>query len=178
MALDLEVAGRVIPLDAPAQETAAERPLVRLRDSHHTVARLLAHGLQPNQVSAQTGYSPSRLSVLQRDPSFAELVSFYRTSRDETARDVEAQMLLVARDAMQAWHERVLDTPDLIEPAELREGAKVFFDRAGYAPVQRSVNRNLNLNIAQRLDQRAVPATSEVVIANGSTPTPGSEEDQ
>lgn len=154
MALDLEIAGAVTVLDGPEDASSEARPLARLRDSHHQVARLLAHGLRPEQVSAQTGYSPSRLSTLQADTSFQELVSFYRTSRDEVRADVEAQMLLVARDAMQAWHERILDGEPL-DPQELREGAKVFFDRAGYAPVQRSVNKNLNLNIAQRLDARA-----------------------
>jgi hypothetical protein len=160
VALDLEVAGTVYELTEPAEEAAKERPLVRLRDSHHTVARLFAHGLRPEEVSGQTGYSPSRLSTLQRDPSFQELVTFYRMDAREAKQDVEMQMLLVAKDAMQAYHERVLDTPDLLEAAELREGAKVFFDRAGFSPVQRSVNKNLNLNIAQRLDARQAQAAS------------------
>jgi hypothetical protein len=93
VALDLEVAGTVYELTEPAEEAAKERPLVRLRDSHHTVARLFAHGLRPEEVSGQTGYSPSRLSTLQRDPSFQELVTFYRMDAREAKQDVEMQML-------------------------------------------------------------------------------------
>lgn len=154
MALGLEIAGVVRELAEPADVAAKPmRPLVRLRDSHHQVARLLARGLTPQEVSLQTGYAISRLSVLQGDPSFKELMAFYRQNAQEAALSVEAQLLLVAKDAMQAFHERILDAPEEMASQTILDGAKTFLDRAGYAPVQRSINKNLNLSIAKRYDE-------------------------
>jgi hypothetical protein len=170
MALDLEIAGEVTVLDAPSAERAEARPLVRLRDSHHAVARLIAHGLRPYEVSAQTGYSLSRLSALRADPSFQELVTFYAASGAEVRADMQALMEGYSRDALQAWHEKLLDHPEDLDAAELREFAKMTADRAGYAPVQRSVNKNLNLNIAQRLDARRLEP--QETLSNTPAPAP------
>ena len=71
MALDLEIAGPVRELAEGERGVNVAPMLKRLRDSHHAVARLLAHGLTPFQVSLQTGYSPSRISTLQADPNFS-----------------------------------------------------------------------------------------------------------
>jgi hypothetical protein len=93
------------------------------------------------QVSLQTGYAPSRISVLQRDPMFQELMEFYRRDADVAAQEVEAQMLLVGKDVLQEMHERVLDGED-IPLAVLNDVFKTVMDRAGFAPVQRSINKN------------------------------------
>lgn len=154
MALDLEIVGAVRDL-RPDDETAAARPreLTRLRDSHHQVARLIAAGLRTEEVSRISGYSPSRLAWLQnQDPAFKELVAFYRLDREETQMNVEARLLGVALDAVQTFHERMLDEPETISPATVLEAAKVLLDRAGYAPVTKSVNKNLNLNIGAKFD--------------------------
>src|SRR5262245_34162476 len=59
------------------------RPISKLRDSHHALARALAAGMKPGEASLITGYSLSRISVLQADPTFRELLEFYRSSTDE-----------------------------------------------------------------------------------------------
>lgn len=154
MALDLEIVGAVRDL-RPDDDSPAARPrqLTRLRDSHHQVARLIAAGLQTQEVSRITGYSISRLSWLQQqDPAFKELVEFYRQDRREEQMTIESRLLGVALDAVQTFHERMLDDPDSLAPATVLEAAKVLLDRAGYAPVTKSVNKNLNLNIGARLD--------------------------
>jgi hypothetical protein len=68
MALDLEIAGEIRELtDAELAEIAPARPpvLKRLRDSHHAVARALASGLPPQQVSSSRGI-PSPASPSSR----------------------------------------------------------------------------------------------------------------
>lgn len=161
MGLDLEIIGAVRDLDA---EERPERPKVvlkKVKDSHHAVAKLYARGLTDAQVSLQTGYSLPRLSVLKRDPSFAELLKAYHRDDDQVAMDVEAYFLMVGRDALQALHERIMDDDEEAIPEEvLRKTAVDLFDRAGYAPIQRSINKNLNMNIGDRLDAaraRALP---------------------
>lgn len=157
MALDLEIAGAVRELTAgEASSTARPRELTRLRDSHHQVAKLIAAGLRTQDVSRMTGYSISRLSWLQsQDPSFKELVEFYRQDRRDVEVDVEARLRTVALDAVQHFHETMLENPDAITPALALEASKVFLDRSGYAPVTKSVNKNLNLNIGARFDKAA-----------------------
>lgn len=155
MGLDLEIAGAVRELE-PGEASKAARPreLARLRDSHHQVARLLAEGMRPQDVSRMTGYAISRLSWLQnQDPAFMELVEFYRQDRRDNQLEVESRFLGVAMDALQAFHERILDEPETVAAQTLLEGVKALADRAGYAPVTRSVNKNLNLNIGAKYDR-------------------------
>jgi hypothetical protein len=152
MKLDLEIAGAVRDL-APHEE--ADRRVItpaRLRDSHHAVAKLLAKGLRPLEVAMQTGYALSRISVLQMDPAFKELIEFYRRDEDAVSAELEAQFELVARDVKAVIHDRVLDEPDNIPTSQLMELFKTFADRAGYAPISRSINKNVNLNYGERLD--------------------------
>lgn len=60
------------------EELGVQAPmLVRLKHRHHSLARALAEGLKPSEAAAVTGYAISRVSILQNDPAFAELVSFY-----------------------------------------------------------------------------------------------------
>jgi hypothetical protein len=156
MALDLEIAGVVRELsegEAALPVPARPRELVRLRDSHHQVARLFAAGLRPGAISAQTGYALSRLSILQNDPAFIELVEFYKTDARDVSREVEGIFLNVTLDSVQELHDRVLDRPEEIADETLINAIKVLADRAGYAPVQRSVNKNLNAKV--RKDEAA-----------------------
>lgn len=151
MGLDLEIAGAVRDL---VEGEIGERPRVslkRLRDSHHAVAKMLARGLTEAQVSLQTGYALSRISVLKNDPSFTELMEFYRHDQDSVSESIEDKMMLMLRDFMQATHEELLDDEEIPFPQKL-EALKLLADRAGFAPIQRSINKNVNLNIGERLD--------------------------
>lgn len=152
--LDVEIVGEVRSLTA--EETVVKVPaltLKSLRDSHQTAARLLARGLTPLQVSLQTGYSSAYLSNLQRDPTFIELMEHYRRDADAEGAAFEERMLLVSRDYLQAIHEDLLEHPEEITTATKAEVFKLLADRAGFAPVTRSVNKNINLNVGARLDE-------------------------
>jgi hypothetical protein len=53
-------------------------PLIqRLRATHHRQAQLLAQGKSVGEVAAIVGCTPQRLTQLQADPTFAELVTYY-----------------------------------------------------------------------------------------------------
>jgi hypothetical protein len=154
MALDLEIAGAVRELSPDEGEVTNHLPpLKRLRDSHHAVAKLVARGMSNMQVSLQTGYHPARVSQLQNDPTFKELVAFYRKDGDTVAQEMEAMFLAVGRDFMQEHLERLHDTPEDFSPAELREAVRLYVDRAGFAPIQRSINKSVTRHIGERLDE-------------------------
>lgn len=127
--------------------------IARLRESHHAVARLIAKGLRVAEVSSQTGYSISRLSILQNDPSFIELVAFYREDSERVSKEMEAQFLLVGLDFMQELHERLLDSPNELSDAMILEAAKQFLDRAGFSPINRSISKSMVMNYGDRLDR-------------------------
>lgn len=149
----LDLTGPIREVDIDEVIPSARPPAVgKLRDSHHAVARLTAQGLRPAEISLQTGYSTSRLSVLFDDPTFMELVAFYREDAQRVAQEMEAQFLLVGKDFMQELHSRLLDGADLSDALVL-EAAKQFLDRAGFSPVNRSVTKSMVLNIGTRMDK-------------------------
>ena len=152
--LDLELCGVVREVAAGEVVPKGSAPAVsRLRDSHHALARLLARGLNETEAAHITGYALSRISSLKRDPLFAELVEAYRYEHRDNARDLEALWLGIATDYGQHIHEELLDSPESVPVSVALDVFKAFADRAGMAPVTRSVNKNLNLNIGDRLDR-------------------------
>src|SRR5882762_1143388 len=58
------------------------------RDSYHAVARLIAAGLNDQEVALDTGYSVGRIVQLKADPSMQACVEAYRNSDDESFRRV------------------------------------------------------------------------------------------
>ena len=150
-----------------------------LKDSHHAVAKLLACGIRPGEVAERTGYSRVRISILQADPSFQELVQHYRT--------VDAAAFIEARDEYwdNATSVRVktarMIADQLDEADEAGESIPLnrllaihdsFADRTGYG--KRSTQVNINVDFAAKLDQaikkaRDVksPLTIEGKVVNG-----------
>lgn len=154
MALDLEVAGVVSELTAEDRPPTYDKTVVkRLRDSHHALARAIASGMGIQAASAATGYSPSRISMLQADPAFRELLDHYRRTKAEAVIDVEARFLYAGLDSLQSYMEQLEDDPESIPVALRVEAAKVFSAIAGYAAVSRSINKNYNMGIGDRLDR-------------------------
>lgn len=152
--LDLEVAGAVRELGDGDQVPAAQPHRVkRLYDSHHGLAKAVARGLSAIEASAATGYSIGRIATLKEDPCFQELVAFYRADNEKVARDVEALFLNVGYDALQLLHEELQDCPAEFAPSLKLELVKAMFDRAGFSPIARTLNKNYNVHIGDRLDQ-------------------------
>lgn len=140
--------------------------LRRLRQSHHKVARLLADGLEPAEVALVSGYSLSRVYVLSTDPSFKELVSFYKENKDKEYEDFHARLAMLATDATQELHARLDEEPDKMSNEFLADLVKTLADRTGHAPVSKSVTTNVNVHLADRLArgrQRAAEFTGQAV---------------
>jgi hypothetical protein len=153
MTLDLEVAGTVRELtedERPPPSTVSH--VQKLRESHHALARALARGQTPIQASQATGYRVSRIYLLLRDPTFMDLVTYYKTDDEEARADIEARFAGMTADFMQELHDRLLDDPESLKPELLHDVIKTFADRAGYAPVSRSKNLNINYSYGDRLD--------------------------
>lgn len=78
--------------------------VMRFRDSHHRVARLLAFGMSVTEVAEATGYSMNRVMQLKQVPAFQQLMSDYRTNvvDDEFRKTVKDYNTLVLDDQFKA----------------------------------------------------------------------------
>lgn len=167
--LSVEVIGEVeeadlLRLDAPRPTGQAVR-IKEFRDRHHSVARLLASGHAPWEVAAITGYDKSRVSILQADPAFQELLAHYRDCDHARTADLGAMVKDVAATAVSRLADR-LESDELIEFADLSKAAKDLLDRAGHGP-KSTKDVNINVGLADRIEQarqRALAAKAPPMI--------------
>src|ERR1700742_1249618 len=72
------------PGDLTTLTTTKRAPVVlRLRESHHMLARMFAAGLRQKEIVERTGYSASRISTLYADPAMKELIASYAAKLTE-----------------------------------------------------------------------------------------------
>lgn len=146
--LELELLGRANPselLEETALSTQQAPTIKRLKQIHHELARLLASGLSPAEVAASTGYSASRISILQRDPSFKGLMDHYKTQRDEVFVDVHKRMATLGIDAADELQERLETNPESFSVGQLTELMKATLDRGGFSPVQKTQSVSMSV---------------------------------
>jgi hypothetical protein len=125
----------------------------RLTDMHRSIARLVAQGEAGYAIAMTTGYSESRISILKSDPAFQELVARFREEVDEVRAtsfvDTQAKLVALTNDTIEAMHDRVLDEDLPIR--DLTDIAKFAADRSGFGPASKSLNANLNIDLADQL---------------------------
>ena len=181
-ALELEILGPIEPQDLIAREegglpTSEVPTIAKLRGIHHEIAQLLAQGLSETEVSAITSYSLSRISILKRDPSFKDLVTFYQKQKTEQFADVQKRLATLSLDAIGEIQERLAEKPDSISTSQLIELSKVTLDRAGYSPVAKSQNISVSMSAeelrelrqaANRGDVEVVPSFDKLEVKDGS----------
>jgi hypothetical protein len=101
-----------------------------LRNQHHALARLLAEGRNGVECSEITGYSPSRISILQGDPTFADLVQYYRGQVSERYLNVHERLAAIGVTCLEELQERLEVNPNEFTVRELREIMESTFDRS------------------------------------------------
>lgn len=126
--------------------------LKRLSDRHHALARCLATGLSVSDACAITGYTPSRVSIIKDDPSFQELIAFYRGGSAELVQDLGAKLLSNAKEAAQVLQERLEDEPEAFNVDALLDIQKLGADRTGFGPQSRTTSVHVHMNLADRLE--------------------------
>lgn len=124
----------------------------RLGDRHHSLARLLAGGTTMMAAAAITGYNISRISILKGDPTFQELVEFYRGQQDEIYFDMHQQLAGLSADALQELRDRLEDKPEEFSSSMLLEIMTKTADRSGHGPSSEQ-KVNVNFGIADRLEK-------------------------
>lgn len=140
---DLTVNDLMTLNEPPAQQSNSIR---RVRASHHRVAQMLAAGARPAEVHVKTGYSRSRISVLQADPAFQELVEHYKQMVQEVYVDQVERMGLVLSDALEELHERIVENPETLTANNLIETIKTVADRTGHGATSKQEHSHIHLS--------------------------------
>jgi len=121
----------------PQTQHSSAPAVKRLRASHHSLARMLAEGHKPQMCSAVTGYSPSRISILQGDPAFADLVAYYATQVAEVFIDTQKRLAELGTDAIEELQERLDIAPEDFTKKDLMSLVELTMDRS-VAPSKRA----------------------------------------
>lgn len=132
-----------VPFGGIESET---RPLLRIRNAHHSMARLIAEGRKDVEIAAITGYSPSRISVLKHDPAFKELVAYYAGQVGEVFLNVHERLASVSMGAVEELQERLEEKPEGFANRELMELAELGLDRTGFGP-KSTVQQNVAIGL-------------------------------
>lgn len=124
----------------------------RLTDRHHGLARLLASGVPPGEAGAIMGYEGPRVSVLQSDPAFQELVALYRERVDEAFVSTMDQLSGMNRDVILELRERLESDPAKFTNNELRQLLETSLDRTGYGPTHKQ-ETTVTISLSEKLEQ-------------------------
>ncbi len=135
MPLSMEFERELGPSDVPLileppPQGAFTPPLARIRNSHHMLARLLAEGKSGQEASLVTGYAPSRISILQNDPAFSELVVYYKGQVEAKYLDVHERLAMLGLSTLDELQARLEEDPDSFKNRELMELAEFALDRS------------------------------------------------
>jgi hypothetical protein len=152
-------------------------PVLKIRNTHHALARLLAEGRKQVEVSAITGYSPSYISTIQHDPAFKNLVSYYRGQVEEQFTSVHERLAALSMLSAEELQARLTENPEEFTIRELNDLLTLAADRTGFGPQSRNVNVNVNVDFASRLESARRRAgigasDSSSVAPNGPQPGP------
>lgn len=133
------------------QEEKGSKPpaLKRLSERHHALARCLASGMEPGDAAITCGYVLSRVSILQSDPAFQELLAFYRQDVTSKYLDMHGVLAGLSLDAATELRERLeaemQAEEKTISIGQLVELTKLGADRTGFGPQSSQVNVNVDL---------------------------------
>lgn len=147
----------------------------RLTERHHALARNLASGMQVSDAATFCGYTISRVSILQDDPAFKELLAFYREDAQRPYRDLHNRLSGLALDAAEELSNRLEEEPEKVTIGQLVELTKMGADRTGHGPSSTSLN--VNVDLAGRLEAaRKRVAMRKLTVIEGGV-TNGDEDD-
>ena len=157
-------------LAAPAPQTR----LQRISERHHGLARALAAGMGPGEAAAVMRYTRERVTSLQQDPAFRELVEFYRSKVDDAFDAVHEHLAGMTMEALQELRQRLESEPEQFSNKELRELLTAGLDRTGYG-TRAQVDVAVTHDLGERLEAARRRAHAERLAAAkqvGEAPSP------
>lgn len=133
----------------PAISEGPRTPM-RLRHSHHQLARLIAQGVEQAEISLITGYSPAYISNIQNDPTMAELIATYVGQRELAFVDVLERMRSLGLTCLEELQERIALQPEKWSHREMMELAELLIikpQRVGTPVQQQGASAAVSINV-------------------------------
>lgn len=153
--LEIEFVRALEPADLPLlqlERGTTPSPIKRLRERHHALARNLASGMTESDAAAICGYDIARVSILKGDPTFRELIEFYREDVTKQYAQLHETLAGMSLDAALLLRERLEEKGEDIAIDKLIEVVKMGADRTGFGPSSKQ-EVNVNVNLASRLEE-------------------------
>lgn len=144
-------------LDSPVPLGIRTPQLTRIRNTHHALARALADGISQTEAGYITGYSPSRISILKQDPSFQELVEYYKTQAQAKYLDVHQRLATLGISTLEELQERLEHRPEGFANRELMEMAELCLDRSVTAKAAQPGGAGIAISIKFERPEAAGP---------------------
>lgn len=135
-----------------APSTAQRIDPKRIREKHHSVARLAAAGLPQTLIAQFSGYTQSYLSTLMASPSMQELIGHYRAQNGAAAEVIGEKLRTVGMMALDKLETKL--TSEEIAVNELVAISKLGLDRSGHGPSQRIDHNHQHTVVAPEEVQR------------------------
>lgn len=160
-----EVGRQLVPEDLAlmhSTKVGSKTPqLKKVRAVHHAAARMLATGMKASEVSMHVGLCPSRISILQNDPAFSDLITHYKNAEGERFAVVQDRMAMLGMIAAEELQERILEGAEDLATRDLTDILRHALDRGGYAPVTKSETKTTHT-----LDPNAIQALKAATQEN------------
>lgn len=137
--------------------------LKRLSTKHHNLARMLAQGVRVAEAAPAVGYTPTRVSMLNADPAFKELVAFYKRDLDIAWMDMHEKLAALSSDAVEELSDRLENDPESMDDEMLKSLVTLGADRTGYGP---SSSTTQTVKVSVGLADRLSAARKRVSEAN------------
>lgn len=147
-------------------------PLKRLSQRHHALARNLAAGMPVGEAAIICGYDISRVSILQSDPTFKELLSFYSAQVDAQYANLHESLSALSVDAAEELRVRLEENPEDLSTGALIDIVKMAADRTGMGPQTKSeVSVVVGMADRLRLARERVSARQAEALTIDVTPS-------
>lgn len=153
---------------------ASPRPVDRIRQKHHLLARYLAKGHAIVDAAMLSGYSSGAARVLENDPAFQDLLRYYTKELEEYKEQLIVKLEAISIEAADELMDRLSDETlrAKMSVTQLERLVVLASDRLGLAPQRAAAEVNINVNIASRLDaaNRRLRLIETPVIEMAATP--------
>lgn len=104
--------------------------VLRLRHTHHMLARALAEGKSNIEAAALSGYAPGSVSALKADPAFQELVAHYQAQVDDLFAQIQDRIGALGVSFLDEIQQRLEVSPESFSIGQLQKMAEFLLDRS------------------------------------------------
>lgn len=134
-----------------------EYEVVRLRERHEEICRLIAAGMENSDIARHLGVTPQNVSDVRNSKVAQEKIEIFRAARDadtvsvaRTIQQVAPQALKILTETVRRTNERLMNDKNEMPNVKEINVAKDLLDRAGHNVVNKNINVNEDLDSMEK----------------------------